>query len=429
MKYRTEPFDLWQYLCTSVYEPLIRCRIDFDGFINEDVLTQAVTASRKTIPLIGCGFTAGQKYGWTDKRFTGEDIVSVVKAESDKELIILKCLSADIDFAEGPQLKIFIVKKSDGDTVCVVISHLICDAAGFKQYLYLLSKLYTQLINHKTELAPDFLPRGLEPLFKGLSFGERLKILSSNFQVYKIDNEPDQQGIDFKEGASITAIERLTLTEDVFKKLKGFTKENNATINDGLMTLFARSFCKNTGSEKVMFPATMDLRKFIPDGQEYGITNYSSNCMCRFSVKPHDALTDTLAQASKQMSVYKSSKDVLKPFIQLNQVSGLPLFLVKQVLHQSVMQSAITFTNLGIIDINALNFDNTKIKDVYLTASIKPRPYLQLTASTYNGRCTLGCNIYGSEKDKMFVIGLLNDIRTEAEKLLKPDARQSHNKT
>jgi len=418
MKHKTEAFDLWQYLCADIFAPLIRCKIDFNGFLDETLLKQAVTASLETLPMIGLCFDGAQvRPRWINKGFSAEDIVRVIHVKEEAEPAVLRRLSAGIDFANEPQLKLFIVRRQDGDTLCAVISHMVCDGAGFKQYVYLLSELYTKLKNHTAAEAPPLAARGIKPLFAGITLKEKLQIVSSRYTAYKSSNQTEQHGIDFKQGASVTVIEKRTLSKETFGRLKAFAKSKNATVNDVLMALFARSFCKNTGTEKIMFPCTMDLRKFIPAGREYGISNYSSNCMCHMTVSPESALANTVKQTSEQMNVHKANQNILKSVMLWNFAAHLPWSLLKRNFPKVVTQPIISFTNLGIIDAGQLRFDGLVITDAYLTASIKPRPYLQLTVSTYNGCCTLSCNIYGSEADRQFVYRLLDDMCTEAEVL------------
>jgi NRPS condensation-like uncharacterized protein len=131
-KYRVEIFDIWQYLCQTVYEPLIRCRIDFSNHIDENRLKKAVTLSLDAVPLINACFD-GRSFRprWIKRSFTGCDIVHVVEADLDTNKQIISLFSSNIDFAAEPQLKIHLIKKPDGDTACVIINHMICDGAGF----------------------------------------------------------------------------------------------------------------------------------------------------------------------------------------------------------------------------------------------------------------------------------------------------------
>ena len=51
----------------------------------------------------------------------------------------------EIDEWHGPQMKIALFKASGKDILCVIMNHMICDAAGFKEVLYRPASLYTAL--------------------------------------------------------------------------------------------------------------------------------------------------------------------------------------------------------------------------------------------------------------------------------------------
>jgi len=46
MQIKAEAFDLWQYLCAETFDPLIRVRIDFYDFIDDNALKQSVSFKR-----------------------------------------------------------------------------------------------------------------------------------------------------------------------------------------------------------------------------------------------------------------------------------------------------------------------------------------------------------------------------------------------
>lgn len=420
MKYKVEAFDIWQYLCKIIYEPLIRCRIDFAGHIDLDILKKAVTLSMNTIPLIGCCFNESpMRLRWAEKNFTCEDIVRVVEADTDVNEQIRHLFSSGIDFTQEPQLKINLIRGTDRDTFCAIISHIVCDGAGFKQYLYLLCELYTKLKNHETISSSTFYPRGIQPLFAGVKLREKISILRSRYDAYDSANKKEQKGVSFSESNPEPYMETRVISKENFERLKSFVKRNHATMNDILMALFAKAFCKNTDTKRIMLSATMDLRKFISPGENFGISNFSSNCMCHFTAAEHDLLTDTLKQVSEQMKLHKSGKNILKSVLLWNfLVHLLPYCLLKRYFTKIVTLPIISFTNLGILDKSLLCFDNSVVKSAYLTASIKPSPYFQIAASTYNDCCILSCNFYGSSDDKKWVDGLLDDILAEIETLV-----------
>ena len=63
------------------------------------------------------------------------------------------------------------------------MNHMICDGAGFKDYLYLLAELYTGL-ERDAEYSPELQsgPRNAGQLFAGMNMREKLKILFSKIR-------------------------------------------------------------------------------------------------------------------------------------------------------------------------------------------------------------------------------------------------------
>jgi NRPS condensation-like uncharacterized protein len=413
-KYRVEIFDIWQYLCQAVYEPLIRCRIDFSNHIDENILEKAVTLSLDSVPLINACFD-GRSFRprWIKRNFTGHDIVHVVEADLDTNKQIISLFSSNIDFTAEPQLKIHLIKKPDGDTACIIINHMICDGAGFKEYLYLLSDLYTKCKNKEDVPLPEYHYRGIRPLFAGITFAEKIGIIRSSYNAYDSSTEREQKGVTFTQGANSPFMETCVISKENLSQIKVFAKEKGVTVNDMIMTAFARVFCFKTGTDKIMLPSTMDLRKYIPSGK-YGIGNLSTNCMCNISIQENDLFADTLKQVSEQMQQHKSNKNILKSVMLWNLIVHiLPFRFLKRHYAKMVKLPVVSFTNLGIVNNESLNFEDAVIKNAYLTAAIRPSPFFQLTVSTYNNNCTLSCNIYGTDCDKKWVECFLNDVCSE----------------
>jgi NRPS condensation-like uncharacterized protein len=405
MKYKTEAFDMWLNLSQIAYEPVIRCRFDFEERVDLDMLTQAVALSMDTIPLIACCFDdSGGRPRWTEKGFTAQDMVWECEAEDDIDGQIKRLLFTEMNFAEGPQLKVFLVRRSDGDTLCVIISHIICDAGGFKHYLYLLSELYTALNNNTPVPVYPFYLRGTKPLFTDVKLKEKIHILRSEHKALP-SNSKKKTFVDFQKNSGEPHLEIRHISKENFARLKRFAKTNNFTVNDVFMTLLARAFCADADLadidvEQVKIPCTIDLRRFIPDGVNYGITNYTANCICTFSFKSEDSLADAVNQISKQMQWYKDGKNILKSVILWElAVRFLSYGFLKRNFRAFFRQTPLAFSNVGTLDQNRLRFGDLAVKDAYLTGSPTSGPLLVFSVSTYDDRCTISVSFYGSDSD------------------------------
>ena len=411
MRYKAEAFDVWQYLCGMTYDPLIRCRIDLGGRIDEETLRRAITVSLGTIPMMGCCFDgSGRKPYWVDKGFSGKDMVRIVVAGEDAKSEILREYASRIDVCAEPQLKIIIVRSGAGDTLCAIVSHLVCDAMGFKQYLRLVADIYTALLHGEEPPMPRRYPRSTKPLYTQTGLLQRVRILRTPEPVHDYSLK-DQPGVDFPSGDSDTWMEYRTVSQRDFAEFKAFTKANGATINDGLMAMYARAFCRETNTTHIAFTSTIDWRRFIPPGVPYGITNYAGNCSCGIPIEPDDSLETTLGRVSQQMQAYKTGKFSLRGAIGWDFARRLFSYSYLKKKYATVLAMArIAFTNLGILDAAGLDFDGLPIRSATMTASVKSPPYLQLTASTFEGSCTLSCNICGPSEEKIFVDKILDDI-------------------
>jgi len=418
MRYKAESFDQWQYFCAQLYDPLIRCRIDFAGRVDEDVLKRSITESLATIPMMGCCFVGtGRKPYWLDTGSTGEDMVHVVRADSEPEDHVLRSFAATIDISREPQLKINIVRTQDGDVMCVLVSHLVCDSTGFKQYLHILGDIYTRMKRGEPLPGPHRYPRSTKPLYTRTGLLEKIRLLRS----VDLSNEQrlkNQRGIGAPSGESRMFMRHRTLSAPEFSSFHASLSRIGASVNDGLMALYARAFCRETVTTHVTLSSTIDWRRFIPEPVAYGITNYAGNCVCDISVEPGDSAADTITQVTDQMRVYKQGDDPLKGALGWDwAIRVYPYATLRQKYTTAVTTAAVTFTNLGILDSEMLDFDALPIRFAYMTASIKPRPYFQVAASTFDGECTLSTNIYGSNEEGLLVDHLLDDIVREAREL------------
>lgn len=143
---RVEPFDLMQYFYRRAHDPIIHAVIRTGGRIDPDRLGEAFRLSCQTVPVIACSFSIdGKKPRWQPQAYESGAFVDLVLPEADEAAAEARSLTSTIDIAKGPQVKAGIIRKRDGDTVCVLLNHMIGDGGGFKEYLYLVCLLYNSL--------------------------------------------------------------------------------------------------------------------------------------------------------------------------------------------------------------------------------------------------------------------------------------------
>ena len=410
-KFKAETFDIMQYFFRSVHDPLIRCCINFSGHLDEDVLKKAVTISAGAIPLIQCCFDVTEKHPcWRNKGFTSEDIVHVVKAEQNVEEQKISILSSTIDIANEPQLKIYILREKEVDTLFIIINHMVCDGAGFKEYLYLLSDLYSKCKNNENNITNmSVASRSTGQLFDNFNLTEKLNIL---FSKYDLSKQKKQATYCLQGDKSNPIFATLKITREEFTYIKTYAKNKGVTINDLILTAYVWVLHRETGNRRIVIPCPVDLRKYLRPNGKHGICNLTSNFICDIIMDKNESFEDTLIQVSNQMKLQKASRNCLKSVMMLEFAFRLlPFSIMQKVFNKIFKIPIISFTNLGIIDKNLLSFRDIKITNVYLTGAVKYVPYFQIATSSYDNECTLSCNLYGTQEDKLKIEHFLMDMK------------------
>lgn len=412
-KIKAETFDIMQYFYGIAHHPLIHCLIHFSAYIDEKALKKAVMLSLNTVPIIGCCFDISSgKPVWESRGFTGEDIVHIVKTGSEEPGLEKKLLASDIDAACGPQLKIYIIRHEKHDTLCIIINHMVCDGAGFKEYLYLLSNLYTQCTNNLEHIeVPESYQRSTAPLFDSFNLHGKLKILSSKYDIPK---QKSKSGYYLHGNEDNPFFVTTGISAEQLESIKEYAKKHGASVNDMIVTAYVRTLRKALGKDNIVIPCPVDLRKYVTCGKKLGITNLTSNYICDVTICEKDTFKDTLMKVSGQMKAQKSGTNCLKPVMLLEfAFHALPFKTMQKVFHKVFTIPVISYTNFGIIDEKMLSFGCIPISDIYMTGAIKHVPYLQIAVSTFDDNCTLSCNLYGTSQDKIKIEELLENIKKE----------------
>lgn len=408
---KAQPFDCMQYFYGAVQEPRIRCLIRFQGAVSETVLKRAAGLSIGAVPLIGCIFD-DKHHCWRKRGFTGEDIVHVAKYTDESDDAAFLFLMTGIDHTREPQVKITLLRGKTDDALCIVINHMVCDGAGFKEYLYLLGELYTRCEKGEDLVQPVPVGRrDLGQLLQNLSFGKKLRILFSRPHFSKPD---PTMVMPAREDSSTPMIVTASIEKDQFDKVRCYAKNSRVSINDILLTAYLRALRRATGCEQITVPCPVDLRKYKKPEQRCGICNLTGNYICSTDISPDEAFGVTLRKVSNQMQAQKTDNACLKgPMLFDIMFHTLPIRAVRSLFYSASPVPVTSYTNLGVLDEGKLRFGNRVVENAVISTAVKKSPYFQLSVSTFRGCCTLTSSFYGSDTDGERIREFLNRIVEE----------------
>lgn len=413
MNYHVEAWDILQHLfkVKKINDHVLHFAAEFSSELNFVWVKQAVDLLADAFPLIRCGFEEAHYHRpiWVDKGHTSDDMVALLETE-DSSQAVQRFLCQEIDLRKGPQIKIGIIRNGKNDTICILINHMLCDAAGFKEILYTLGSAYTGF-EKQTEIQIDSLirDRSVGQILKKHSLKERMKIYRSKNQI----NPHGNQKFNFEGDLSNPFIETKKIPREQFLLLNDYAKSHHASINDIMMAAFLRVLFHSLGYAGPL-PCAIDLRRFLPNHRARGICNLMSNLCCYIGPDLGAGFESTLLKVKKEMDVQKNDLGSIRDIALLEKLFALcPYRIASTLLKKYFSNPPVAFTNIGILDKNKLVFGNSIINDAYMTGSIKYIPNFQLSLTTFNDKATLCVNLYGTQKDRQIVIDFLNDFALE----------------
>jgi len=407
---KVQPFECMQYFYRRVQDPLIRCWLGFRGRIDIDVLRAAVDASIEAMPLIACTFDAASR-SWKRKGYDARDVVC---AFSGDETRARAALMSSLGFDDGPRMKVFVASGNTDDIICIVVDHMLCDGAGYKNYLYLLAGLYGDIVaGRDTDARLSAVPsdRRFSQVTRALGFSRKMRALFTSPPAWH-DDDPLPvffEGLSDERHLSVSVLE-----SDYLAAVKKRAHEEGATVNDALIAAYARVLADASGCRDIVLPCPVDLRKYGEYGQQYGICNLASNYFYRGHIAPDEEFADTLKEVSRQMKVQKDNDGCLKGPLLLHAMARLlPLGLMEKLFFRTTGVPQMSYTNIGILDQGRLDFGGSVPVQAYLATAVKRAPCFQLSVSTYRGSCTLTSSLYASGEDARMADSLIDGVRKE----------------
>lgn len=409
---KAQPFDCMQYLYSEVQMPLIRCCIRFSEKLEEDRLQRSVLQAVQAFPILRCSLDIGRRR-WVSRPYEPKDYVTVIAESGNSERAeretLLYCLRTESD----PPIKVFLIRHEAADTVCIVASHMVCDGRGFIQLLYLLAQGYSEpAVRQNTDFSEELLrKRNFGQLTRGIPLKEKIKILRTKATVSAKDT---QRNIPLAGGTDVPFLGTRTIDADSFFALRGYAKQHHATVNDMILTAYVRELHAQFGWTEITLPCPVDLRRFMREGERYGICNLTGNYFCHVNLPKEEPFADTLNSVSIQMRAQKTGDGCLSgPFLFHLIYHLLPFRMLRKFFFRISPVPVTSYTNLGILEKDKLCFGQAQPTDAYIASAIKQPPYFQITVSSFDGKCTLNSCLYANRQDQHTVLSLLDGICAE----------------
>lgn len=419
MIFKSETFDKLQFLFETYKfnDHTLHCIINFNGNLNKIALKKALFLSLDIFPILSSKYIENVKEPYWEKINSSsfKDVLTFVTTKNEFNSF----MTFKINEALGPQVKACLL-SSNKDSLCVLMNHMICDAAGFKEYLYLLCSLYSNLLknpDYKINYVLDG-DRSIQIINKQFSFKDKLKtfiLQGKESNGYINLNFPMSTEKEVKPFILTHEISR-----DRFLSIKNNSKNHGFTINDVTLAAFYRALYKTLNKEKLSISVAVDMRKHLNDRSINSLSNLTSTVISNICYNPNDSFEDTVKKVNADMKLKKKNFIGLNGFVKVSLLFKFFSYKqLKKILKGGFKNPLIGMTNIGIIDFKKLDFACTGIDNVFMCGSIKYKPYFQLALTSYNDTMTFSVNLYGNSKDRENIETLFNLLDEELQNFCK----------
>lgn len=382
--YKGETLDILHTIDLDKLYPIVRCQIDFKKSIDIERLKKAVADIGEVIPEIFGSYDMKNNFFIVEDKDPSDIVVIQHHQISDEE--------PDIDLINGPQLKIIISENENfhAQHLVFLMSHILMDGAGFKDFLYLLVDCY----NYGKEALQDIqLDRGIDGIKELLNnFKSSNKVSDHPTEPLFLPELEQKEDRRFRVGDLRFSKKETT---DLIVKAHGL----NLTLNDIFMAAFGQVVQDYCGVKDYSMACPTDIRRSIPE-EEDGVFHLV-NMTARYNL----ALTDTkdiplkefATRVHEQMKEFKSSHQFLQSIQDLiKQSEYKQLDELQEIVQENYHVRPIAYTNFGVIDADRIKFDGAEIEHFILTGSFRKAPMFQVAFSTFDNQVGLAFNMIGT---------------------------------
>lgn len=265
-------FDVFNVYFERLYDPTMHLLLAFDGQIDEDVLKEATLRLIGANPYLGCRFAEGEGMpGWEE----------IAEEEWERAFVHLPAGAEmpppPLDVRRGPQLRVGLSRREEGDLVVVTCHHGFCDVGGLTDLARRLFAAYRGIRKD-----PDFAPaptgwydRGTGRILARFSAEEVERACAAEEPFIDRWRFPAE-----RIGRGTPRIAYRTLPPERLRRAKEFGRKHDATINDIAIGAFFLAFMRirdepsDYGAPGSLL-TSVDLRRYLDRTEECPPMNLS----------------------------------------------------------------------------------------------------------------------------------------------------------
>ena len=401
-----ELWDKMHYLFRDFNDRMVHVELKYDFVPDIDALKTVLICAFEKVPVLHSGFVDNKLWTHWDVMPYRIDDVFTVEYPDDIEKAVDDFLTQYIAPTESIQMKVALFIKDGKSSLCMIENHMCMDGGDLKYFLQEFcenySKYATDGISPVNFRAGS---RAYNDVYSGFSKTEA----GVARRLFKNINERDDHRFPLTADniSDRSFIARKKFSEDTLNKLKTKGKELGATINELLLASYFYSVYELAGypeSDKVMISNAIDLRRHMDSVEDKGFTNHTSWMQCAIPERGKD-IFETVKYVVESSNKFKKDKFMgLYGLPLLNfGYSFLPHGVSEEIIKIGYSNPLMAMSNIGILNGQHFALCGKEPVDAFMSGAVKYKPFVLLTATTYNKVITLSMCVRGNDKDKEIV--------------------------
>jgi NRPS condensation-like uncharacterized protein len=407
--------DAYNYAASKVFADQQLCMaIKLSGTLDENTLTKAIRLSLDFEPVLGCRFVENDGNPFWERRSDLDEIeiflvVETASPETARHVFVNEPIHADVD----PLVTAKIFRAKDADAVCIKVNHSACDAGGLKEYVSLLSDLYSMLSTcGRCSIQPNLGRRDQSQIFQHTKDPRTLAMKGFPRPTWTLHQKAGSEPLhSFR-----------VIPQAQFEAIKKYAKDKKATVNDVLLTALYRTLfaINETGEGKPMvMQVSIDLRRYLPEHRAEAVCNLSGALYVALERKLDEPFDGTLERVCGSIRKLKGDYPGLESATGLEYLFSQGSAYMEKYMADSAAQGKkynVTFpllSNFGVLD--KYHFGELEMVKGYITSPVMYPPGFMLGATTFNGEMTFSIGYCGQENSEQ-ISGFINTYVEELPK-------------
>jgi NRPS condensation-like uncharacterized protein len=422
--------DICNYLARySMANCQIQAIMKLEGRLDFDKLKRAVRLSVDAEPVFGCQFIEDDPPYW--KRLDNIDEITFCSLEetNNSDEAVMSFLQSPLDMVNDPNVKVKIIRLEGYDILGIKVNHACCDGTGTKEYIQLLSYIYSCIDQGDGTFIPEPKIGGRkeqDTLFKelGITCPEVRwnPLLDTNKTMWTFPW--------IQRGGDSIRFAVCRLPQGSLESIYQYGKPREATVNDLVLTAFYRTMFKISKpiySVPMDISSTVDLRRYLPDHKTEAIRNLSGGFITRIARIVNESFEGTLYRVVNETRKLKDGSTGVnnamgEEYVEKTRFTYFHDYFERMSQTTEISAKLPTYignvcfpglSNLGYISKSLISFGKNVVTDAYFIPPVIRAPGFLLLASSYNGVLTMSIGYYKASISQRDMEGLLNIIKNE----------------